>query len=87
MSLWKDVASFLVRVSQLRYHLQGLGRPINDFEETIYVLNEMSSEWRNFAPRIYSKKDSTPFDELWAQCILEESRIKVKDDIRSDEQS
>lgn len=36
---------------------------------------------------IYFKKDSTPFDELWGQCILEETRIKAKDDIESDEQS
>jgi len=30
-------------------------------------------------------KDLTPFEELWAQFILEESRIKVKDDIGLDE--
>ena len=32
-------------------------------------------------------KDTTPFDDLWAQCILEEFRIKVKDDNGSNEQS
>lgn len=77
----ENLASFLMRVSQLRDHQQGLGEPIANFEVTIYVLNALPPKWSSFATSFYSKKDSTPFDELWAQCILEESRIKVKDDI------
>lgn len=40
---------------------------------TIYVLNALPPDWSSFATIIYSKKDTTPFDELWAICILEES--------------
>lgn len=40
---------------------------------TICVLNALPPNWSSFATIIYSKKDTTPFDELWAICILEES--------------
>ena len=51
------------------------------------MLNALPLELSRFATSIYSKKDSTPFDELWGECILDESRIKAKDEIGSDEQS
>jgi len=54
---------------------------------TICVLNALPPDWTSFATSIYSKKDATPFDELWAQCILEESRMKAKDDTKSSERS
>ena len=81
----EDVASFLMRVSQLRDHLQGLGETITYSNVTICVLNGLPLEWSSFATSIYSRKDSTHFDELWDQFILEESRIKVKYDIGLDE--
>lgn len=98
MSLWnnlyrmkkskdEDVTYFLMRVSQLRDHMQGLGEPITNSKVIICVLNALPLEWSSFATSIYSKKDSTPFIELQTQCILGESRIKVKDDIGSDDQS
>ena len=54
---------------------------------TICVLNELPPKWSIFATSIYSKKESTPFDELCIECILEETGIKSKDDIGSNEQS
>lgn len=67
--------------------MQGLGETIIDSEITSCVLNALPPKWSSFETRIYSKKDTTPFNELWAQCILEESRIKAKDDIESNERS
>lgn len=81
-----DHASFLINFSQLRDHLQGHGETIF-YSKWPRVLNSLPQEWSNFATSIYSKKDSNPFDELWAQCILEETGIKAKDDIGSYEQS
>lgn len=72
----EDMASFRMKVSYLRDHLQGLGETIFDLEVTIDVLNALPLEWSSFITSIYPKKDSTPFDELWAQCILEESTIR-----------
>lgn len=66
----EHVTSFLMRVSQLRDHLQGLGEPITGSEVTICVLNALPPKWSSLATIIYSKKDSTPFDDLWTQCIL-----------------
>lgn len=36
------------------------------------VLNVFPIEWSSFATSVYSRKDTTPFNELWAQCIFNE---------------
>lgn len=83
----EHMACCLMKMSQIRDKLQGLQETISDSKITICVLNALPPKWSNFATSIYSKKDSTPFDELWAQCNLEETRIKAKDDIESNKQS
>lgn len=83
----EDMDSFLMKISQIRDQLQGLWETIFYSEMTIYVLNALPLEWSSFATSIYSKRNSTPFDEFWSQWILEETKIKAKDDIESNEQS
>ena len=34
----------------------------------------------------YGKKEATPFNELWSSCKSEESRLKAKSDVGSNEQ-
>lgn len=65
--------------------MQGLGETVSNSKMTLCVLNALPPDWSSFATSIYSKKDTTPFYELWAQCTLEESRIKAKDDTESNE--
>ena len=40
-----------------------------------------------FCNYVYSRKDITTFDELWIQCILEETILKAKDDTEPNEKS
>lgn len=87
MSKDEDMSSYLMRISQLRYQLQGLGEVISYSEMTTCVKNDLPPKWRNFATSVYIRKNTTPFDELWAQCILEETRIKEKDDTKLHEKS
>jgi len=37
----EDMTSFLMKISQLMYHLQGLGETTSDLEMTICVLNAL----------------------------------------------
>lgn len=48
----EGMASFLVRFSQSRDHLQGHGEPITDLEMTICVLSAFPPEWNNFTTSI-----------------------------------
>jgi len=77
----EDMVTYLVKISQIRDQLKGLWEMVSDFKMAICVLKDFPPNWTSFTTSIYSKNDTTPFNDLWAQCILEESRIKAKDDI------
>jgi len=83
----EDMATYMMKISQIRDQLQGLEETVSNSKMTICVLNPLPLDWSSSVTSIYSKKDTTHFDELWDQCILEESRIKANDDTESNEQS
>jgi len=58
--------------------LQGLGEVVSNSEMTTCVLNDFPLEWSRFATSVYSRKYTTPLDELWAQYMLEENTNKGK---------
>lgn len=57
-----------------------------DMKMTTIVLNALPEEWGNFTSSIYGKKEATPFNELWSLCKIEETRLKEKSDVGSNEQ-
>lgn len=67
----------------MKDQLQWLGEVISDSQLTTCVLNALPSEWSSFLTKIYSRKDSPNFNELWTLCILEVTRLKAKDDTES----
>ena len=56
-----------------------------DKEMTIVVLNALLDECGNFVSSIYGKKEATPFSELWSFYKIEETRLKAKSDVGSNE--
>ena len=83
----EGVASYLMRVSQIRGQLQELGEVMFDREMTTIVLNALPDEWGNFVSSIYGKKETTQFNDLWSLCEIEETRLKAKNDVGSSEQT
>ena len=69
-----------MRISKIKYQLQGLGETISDSELITYVINALPPSWDGFAGGIYARKYTPTFEELWALCVLEETRLKAKDD-------
>jgi len=45
---------------------------------TTVVLNALLEEWSSFTSSIYGRKETTPFQDLWSLCKIEESRLKDK---------
>lgn len=60
---------------------------MSDRKMTIVVLNALPKEWGNFTSSLYAKNESTPLNELWYPCNIEETILKAKYDVGSKEQS
>ena len=76
-----------MKISKIRDQLQGLGEVMFDREMTRMVLNALSEGWGNFTSSIYGKKEATPFQDLWSIRKIEETRLKAKIDIGSNEEN
>ena len=74
-------------MSEIRYQLQELEDIMSNREMTTIVLNALPKEWGNFTSSIYGKKEGTPFNELWSLCKNEETRLKEKSNVGSNEQT
>jgi len=87
MALPKEegIASYFMRLSQIRDQLQELGEIMPDTEMTPVVLNALPYEWGNFVSSIYGKKEATPFNELWSLCKIEEIWLKARSDVEPSE--
>jgi len=81
------IASYFMRMLEIRDQLQELGEIMFDKEMTTIVLNALPEEWGNFTSRIYGKKEATSFSELWSLCKIEKTRLKAKSDVGSNEQT
>ena len=64
------IASYFMRVSEIRDQLQELGEIMSDKEMTTIVLNALPKEWGNFTLILYGKKEATPFNEIWSLCNI-----------------
>jgi len=58
---------------------------MSDPKMTTLVLNALLDEWGNFVSSIYGKKETTPFHDLWSLFKIEETRLKEKNGIGSNE--
>lgn len=76
-----------MRISEIRDQLQELGEVISIREMTTVVLNALPKEWGNFTSRLYGKKATTPFQDLWSLCKIEETILKAKIDVGPSEQN
>jgi len=57
----EGIASYVMRISEIRDRLQDLGEIMSYKEMTTVVLNALLEEWGNFTSSIYGKKEATPF--------------------------
>ena len=63
----EDMATYRMKIPQIRDRLQGLGEVVSNSEMTTCVLNALPPDWSSFETNVYSRHDTTPFDELWVQ--------------------
>jgi hypothetical protein len=74
-----SIASYLVRISQLRDQLQAIEEIISEKELVNIVLNGLPKTWDAFAASTNTRKEYPTFEELWNCCAQEESSISTKE--------
>lgn len=72
----EDLASYLLKVSELKDQLQGHRDVVYDYELITCVHNALPLEWSSFMTSIYSRNDTPNFDEIWYLSMLEETILK-----------
>jgi hypothetical protein len=73
------VDSYFVRIYKLRYKLQAIEEVIPEKELVNIELNGLSISWDAFAASMNTRKEFPTFEELWACCAQEETRINSKE--------
>jgi hypothetical protein len=74
-----NIASYFVKISQLRDQLQAIEEIISEKELINIVLNGLPKMWDAFAASMNTRKEYPTFEELWTCCAQEESRISAKE--------
>jgi hypothetical protein len=78
MSKSDSVATYFMKVSQLRDQLQAIGDNVDDVELVTITLNGLPSSWESFVQSICGREKLPQFDRLWTDCIQEEARVLSK---------
>jgi hypothetical protein len=79
------VASYFVRISQLRDQLQAIEEVIPEKEIVNIALNGISRSWDAFAASMNTRKEFPTLEELWTCCAQEETRISSKERSQKEE--
>jgi hypothetical protein len=77
MSSSNTVASYLMRITQIRDQLVAIGEAVDDTELVNVALNGFPGSG-NHLGTICAQEKFPPFDRLWIDCIQEEARIESR---------
>jgi len=75
------VASYFVKISQIRDQLKAIGEEVSDKELVAMALGGLPRSWDPFATNISARENAPSFDKLWASCTKKESRLHSRDPI------
>jgi hypothetical protein len=76
------VATFFMKVSQTRDQLKAIEEDVADSELTSVVLNGFPDSWEPFIQSICGRAELPKFEDLWADCVQEETRKLSKDSLQ-----
>jgi hypothetical protein len=69
------VATFFMKISEIRDQLGAIGETISDRELVLTTLNALPRHWEPFLQSISGRADLPGFDRLWTDCTQEETRL------------
>jgi hypothetical protein len=72
------VATFFMKISEIRDQLGAIGEIISDRELVMLTLNGLPNYWEPFIQSISGRSKLPKFDRLWADCTQEETRLAAR---------
>jgi hypothetical protein len=72
------IATFFMKISEIRDQLGTIGEIISDRELVMLTLNGLPSHWEPFIQSISGRSKLPKFDRLWADCTQEETRLAAR---------
>lgn len=75
MTKGDTVATFFMKISEIRDQLGAIGETISDKELVLTTLNALLGHWELFLQSISGRADLPNFDRLWTNCTQEETRL------------
>ena len=82
MSRTDTVATYFMKISQLRDQLKAIGDTVTDDELVTIALNGFASSWDPFVQGICSKDVLPKFEQLWNHGVQEEARLLSKQSLQ-----
>jgi hypothetical protein len=72
------IATFFMKISEIRDQLGAIGEIISDRELVMITLNGLPSHWEPFIQNISGRSKLPKFDRLWEDCTQEETRLAAR---------
>jgi hypothetical protein len=73
------IATFFMKILEIRYQLGAIGEIIIDRDIFMITLNALPSHWEPFIQSISGRANLPHFDLLWADCTQEETITRLRD--------
>jgi hypothetical protein len=76
MTKGDTIATFFIKMSEIRDQLGAIGEIISDRELVLTTLNNLPKHWEPFLQNISGREKLPTFDRLWTNCTQEELRLR-----------
>lgn len=79
------IATFFMKISQLKDQLLSIGETIDDEELVSTALNGLPTSWESYIQGISAQENQPSFDRLWTNCVQEEGRVLTRSNPQNEE--
>lgn len=69
------IATYFMKVSQLRDQLLAIGETVDEGELVSIALNGLPTSWEPFIQGVCARSELPGFDRLWIDCVQEEGKL------------
>jgi len=77
MSDTDTVASYLIKIIELRDQCAAIGMKVEDEELVPIALNGFSTPWESFVQYVFAREKLPTFENLWDDFVQEETRREI----------
>ena len=69
------IATFFMKISEIKEQLEAIGEIMSDRELVLSTLNNLPKHWEPFLQSLSGRESLPTFDRLWTYCTQEEIRL------------